>query len=94
MPMMMHNCLYCFPWIFPVLFPIVFPMLFFFFFGKRMWGREGFGPPMMRDRGAEPTAPSPTTSGANPAIAKLQMRLAEGEITTEEFVRMKRALEG
>ncbi len=76
-----------FPWVCPVLFPIVFPMLFMLLFGKRMFGMF---------HGCSKDDPG---SGVSPAqredtpLDKLKMRLASGDITTEQFNEMKKALE-
>ncbi len=74
------------------------PILFMFFFGRKMW-MKGRGPFPMDN--ADQPAPSAATassqpsgvSPSNPALDRLKMRLAEGEITTEEFENMKKAIE-
>ncbi len=76
-----------FPWLCPILFPVVFPMLFMFFFGKRMFG-------MFRGRSMDdPGSGASSTQGDGTPLDRLKMRLANGEITTEQFHEMKKALE-
>ncbi len=76
-----------FPWLCPVLFPIVFPMLFMLLFGKRMFGM--FRGCSMDDPGSGVSS----AHGDDTPLDKLKMRLANGEITTDQFHEMKKALE-
>ncbi len=86
--MFMESSSNFFPWVFPILFPIVFPMLFMFFFRKRMFGR-------FRGRSMDnPDSAMSSAQGDSTPLDKLKMRLANGEITTEQFQEMKKAIEG
>jgi uncharacterized membrane protein len=87
--MIMENCSYCFPWIFPILMPIIFPLLLFFFTGRGPFGQRG----LMSNRSG-----SKDTTGAehvkSPALEKLELRLANGELSLEEFEKLKKAIQG
>lgn len=85
--MFMESGSILFPWVCPLLFPIVFPMLFMLLFHKRMFGM--FRGSSMDDPGRGVSS----AQGGDAPLDKLKMRLASGEITTDQFHEMKKALE-
>lgn len=75
------------PWVFPILCPIVFPILIMLIFWRRMFGC--FQNRSMTDTDSR----APRAKEENTPLETLKMRLANGEITTEQFQEMKKAIE-
>ena len=94
-----------FPLVFPILFPIIFPMAFMMFFmmrrggpmGMMMGGHDRHSPgedprPPPRASRAEPPPREDSASQSESPIEVAQRRYAAGEISRNEFQRIRQDL--